>query len=123
MYTVKLISIQRFSAALEAFDIKLATISATHAFVKTGLRERSSDHFLEHSTAEIVSAESRSLKSSGRASEVCSLLTAYRLIDVMYALEHPDDAIKAPQYQRLSTNFAAFKVAICCSSVILGYSS
>jgi hypothetical protein len=103
---------QRFSAALEAFDIKLTTTSPTHAFVKTGLRHRSSDRFSEHSPAEIVSAETRSVKSSGHASEVCSLLTAYCLLDIMYALEHPGDAIKAPEYHRLRVNFASFKVTI-----------
>jgi hypothetical protein len=103
---------QRFSAALEAFDIKLASTSPTHAFVKTGLRDRSSDRFSDHSPAQIVSAETKSLKSSGHASEVCSVLTAYRLLDVMYALEHPDDAIKAPEHHRLRVNFASFKVTI-----------
>jgi len=109
---------QRFAAALEAFDIKLATTSPTHAFIKTGLRDRSSDHFSDISTAEIVSAEGQSLKSSNRASQVCSALTAYRLLDVMYKLEHPDDAIEAPQHHRLKVNYASFKVTISFSSLL-----
>ena len=113
---------QRFSAALEAFDIKLATTSPTHAFIKTGLRDRSSDRFSEYSPTEIASAETKSLKSTGHASEVCSVLTAYRLLDVMYALEHPDDAIKAPEHHRLRVNFASFKVIISFSSLMPSYS-
>lgn len=96
---------------MDEFDIKLGGITATNAFVKTGLRDRSSDIFSDHSPSQIVSAETKSLKSAGRASEICSVLTAYRLLDIMYALEHPDDAMKAPQHQRLRVNFASFRVA------------
>jgi hypothetical protein len=103
---------QRFSAALEAFDIELAKTPLTHAYIKSGLRDTSNDRFKDYSPAEIVSAESKNLKSAGRASEVCSVLTAYRLLDVMYALEHPDNGVKAPQHQRLQANFASFKVTM-----------
>ena len=112
IYKLNWLVFQHFSAALEAFDIKLTTTSPMHAFVKTGLQDRSSDCFSDHSPAEIVSAETLSLKSSGHASKVCSLLTAYCLLDVMYALEHPGDAIKAPEHHHLQVNFASFKVTI-----------
>jgi hypothetical protein len=107
--------LQRFSAALEAFDIALATASPTHAFVKTGLRDRSCDRFSDTSPTQIASAEKLSMKSGSRTSEICSVLTAYRLLDIMYALEHPDNAIKAPQHQRLQVNFSSFKVTIFLS--------
>jgi zona occludens toxin (predicted ATPase) len=87
-------------------------LSASHAFVKTGLRDRSCDRFSDTSPAEIPAAETRSLKSSARTSEICSVLTAYRLLDVMYSLEHPDDPITAPQHQRLPVNFSSYRVTI-----------
>ena len=104
--------------ALDAFDIKLGGMTATNAFVKTGLRDRSSDRFSDHSPTQIVLAETKSLKSAGHASEICIVLTAYRLLNIMYALEHPDDAMKAPQHQRLRVNFASFKVATPFSTLI-----
>ena len=113
---------QHFSAALEAFDIKLATTSPMHAFIKTGLQDRSSDCFSEYSPTEIVSAKTKSLKSTGHASKVCSVLTAYHLLDVMYASEHPDDAIKVPKHHCLQVNFASFKVINSFSSLMPSYS-
>jgi hypothetical protein len=105
--------LQRFSAALEAFDIALATASLTH--VKTGLRDRSCDRFSDTSPTQIASAEKLSMKSGSRTSEICSVLTAHHLLDIMYALEHPDNAIKAPQHQHLQVNFSSFKITIFLS--------
>ena len=110
---------QRFSAALEAFDSVLAAASPTHAFVKTGLRDTSCDCFSNTSPTKIASAEKLTMKSGSRTSEICSVLTAYRLLDIMYALEHLDDAIKAPQHQHLPVNFSSFKVTIFLSSSML----
>ena len=81
-----------------------------NAYIKTALRDRSCDRFTASSIKDIVSNEKSSLKSSARASEMCSTLTAYRLLDIMYALEHPDDGIKAPQHRRLPVDFSSSKV-------------
>jgi len=115
-YTSNSLAFQRFSAALDKFDMNLATTSPIHAYVRTAMRDTTSDDRYSHkTTAQIVSAESKDLKSSGHASDVCSLLTAYRLLDIIYALEHPDNAIKAPHHRRLKMDFGSFNVsALCC---------
>ena len=38
------------------------------------------------------------------------MVTAYRLLDVIYSLEHPVNGIKAPEHERLPVNFASFRV-------------
>jgi len=73
------------------------------------MRDIACDRFMNSSFDEIVSAETIDLRSTGHASDICSLLTAYRVLDVIYALEHPD-ALKAPVHQRLRVNFSSFKV-------------
>ncbi|KIM38064.1 hypothetical protein M413DRAFT_13028 [Hebeloma cylindrosporum] len=99
----------RFAEALDQFDINLATMSHTHAFVKTALRDIHCDRFAGKTSAEIIPAESQTLRSTGHASDISSMLTGYRLVDIMYELEHPDNAPKAPQHQRLHVNFSSFK--------------
>jgi hypothetical protein len=93
------------------FDSKLANTSPTHAYLRTAMRDIACDRFLDSSFDHIVSTESIDLRSTGHASEVCSLLTAYRVLDIIYALEHPD-ALKAPVHQRLHVDFSSFKVWI-----------
>jgi hypothetical protein len=122
-YTSNSAVFQRFSVALNKFDMKLATTSAIQAYVRAALRDTTiDDRYSDKTAAQIVVAESKDLKSSGHASDVCSLLTAYRLLDVIYALENPDSAIKAPDHQRLKMDFAAFNVSSLCRVRLSPYS-
>jgi len=69
------------------FDSRLANTSPTHAYLRTAMWDIACDRFMNSSFEQIVSAESIDFRSTGHASEVCSLLTAYRVLDIIYALE------------------------------------
>lgn len=112
MYNSKFtIFFQRFSAALNRFDIKLAATSATQAYVRTALRHTSDDRYADKTPAQIVVAETNAMKSTNHGSAVCSVLTAYRLLDVIYALENPDGLVKAPRHRPLKVNSASSQVS------------
>ena len=96
---------------MQAFDTTLALTSPTIAYVRTALRDSACDRYVDKTVEEIASVESREFRSVNHASQVCSLLTAYRLIDVIYGMEHPEDALCAPSHQRLQVDFKNFKVA------------
>ena len=83
---------------LQKFDAKLATTSPTHAYLRTALRDIACDWWSKKTHAQIVSAETQDLKSVGHASEVCSLLMACWILNIIYTLEHPNagDRLKAP---------------------------
>lgn len=104
--------LQRFSACLNKFDIKLATTSPTLAYVRTALRDVSCDRYINKTTRQIVTAETGDLmKSPNHASAVCSVLTAYRLLDIIYALDNPDDRMQAPHHEPLEVDFSSYKVS------------
>jgi len=100
---------------MQKFDSRLAITSPSNAYLRTAMRDIACDRYKNSTFDEIVSAESIDLKSTGHASDVCSLLTAYKLLDILYALEHPD-ALKAPVHQRLRVDFSSLKVLFLFSS-------
>lgn len=105
--------LQRFSVALNKFDSKLAATSMTQAYVRSALRDISDDRYSQMTTAQIVAAERKDMKSTDHASAVCSVVTAYRLLDVIYALEKPDGLVKVPpQHEPLEVNFSSYKVSL-----------
>jgi len=93
------------------FNLQLANTSPTHAYLHTAMQDIACDRFMNSSFEQIVSAKSSNFRSTGHASEVCSLLTAYRVLNIIYALEHPN-ALKAPIHQHLHVDFSSFKVWI-----------
>ena len=102
---------QRFATSLHKFDVKLARTSPTLAYLRTALRDHSCDRYIDKTKVQIVTAESKDLKSPNHASEVCSVLAAYRLVDVIHALEKPDDWVKAPHHERLEVDMSGYKVS------------
>jgi hypothetical protein len=75
------------------------------------MRDSACDRYSNNTAAQIVAAEKQYLKKSvGHVSELCSFLTAHRLLDIIYRLEHPEDGLSAPTHQRLPCDFSTFKV-------------
>jgi hypothetical protein len=109
-------SFQVFSRTLQEFDATLASSSPTHTYLRSAMRDVACDRYRDKTTAQIISAETQDLhKSVGHASEVCSFLTACRLMDIIYMLDHPDDALSAPSHPALPANFSSFKVSLVSS--------
>ena len=106
-------SFQSFSSALQDFDTKIAAMSHTSSFLRTALRDVGCDRYSDKTQAEIVSSEWMALQRSvGHASEVCSLLTACRVMDIIYMLDSPEnDALSAPIHERLQVDFSSFRVS------------
>ena len=75
------------------------------------MRDVQCDRYSKMAEAQIIVAEERDLqKSVKHASEVCSVVAAFRLMDVIYKLDYPGSALSAPSHARLPVNFANFKV-------------
>jgi predicted double-glycine peptidase len=77
------------------------------------MRDTACDRYANNTNAQIIFAEAQDLKSTNHALEVCSLLTAYRLFDVISNLDHPDHELTAPSHQRLHVGSKTFKVSQC----------
>ncbi|KIM48496.1 hypothetical protein M413DRAFT_22979 [Hebeloma cylindrosporum] len=75
----------------------------------SALRDVQCDYYAGKTSTKISSAEPKSVGTIGHASEVCSLFTAYRLMDIMYSLECSNISLTAPQHKRLPGNFGPFK--------------
>jgi len=75
------------------------------------MRDVVCDRYTNNTDAEIMSAEMKAHhRSPDRASDICSLLTAYRLMDIMYKLDHPGDATSGPTHEHLQVDFSTIKV-------------
>jgi len=75
------------------------------------LRDSQADAMDGLSNAQIVQREAKSLKSKEKASLLCSLLSAYRLLDVVALLE-PQSAspLQVPVHHKILMDFAQHAV-------------
>ena len=98
--------------ALNKFDMNLASTSPMLApYVCMALRDTTCDRLSNLTDVDIVSLERKDLKSVSHASDVCSVFAAYRLLDIIYALENPDGPVRAPDHHCLKVNLGSFKVS------------
>ena len=96
---------------MQDFDIQLAAIPLANAYLRAAMRDVTCDRLAKSTQAEILLAERQEIQSStDRASEICSFLTACRVMDVIYQLDHPINAIGAPSHERLQVDHSSFKV-------------
>jgi hypothetical protein len=72
----------------------------------------------EMSNAAVSNRESSMLRSKERANDFCSLLCAFRLLDVMGNLETPSDQIRPPVHKKMELNLSKNEVRVLSISFI-----
>jgi hypothetical protein len=96
--------------ALDSYDAFLKSQDANHFPLKTILRESQADGMDGLSNAQIVQQEAKLLKSKERTSLFCSLLSAYRLLDVVALLEPGGASLQVPVHHKIAMDFTKHAV-------------
>jgi hypothetical protein len=73
--------------------------------LKALMREIDIDSMANLTNVAIVSRESSMLKNKERASDFCSVITAYRLMDIIFKLDQTDDSVLPPVHVRSRIGF------------------
>ena len=76
------------------------------------MREVDVDVMANMSDEAICNRESAVLKARDRANSFCSLLTAYRLVDVIAMLEEVEDSIRPPFQLKMDVDFSKYAVSV-----------
>ena len=99
------------AASLDDYDSFLESKNIHNSPLKGLLRDVNADPMSEMSSIAISNQESSMLKSREKANEFCSLLCAYRLLDVILNLEIVKEASSSPLvHQQMGINVSKNEV-------------
>jgi hypothetical protein len=96
---------------MDAYEIFLQEQSLHMSPLKALMREADVDTMAGLTTQAISLRESSILKKRGRQSDFCSLITAYRLLDIISMLEKTGDSVRSPL--QLKSRFDCSKSPVC----------
>lgn len=108
---LSLITHQSLAISLDSYDAFLKAQDTTHCPLKTTLRDIHADAMDGLSDAKIAQQETRLLKSKERASLFCSLLCAYRLVDVISLLGPCGTSLQVPLHRKIAMDFTKYEVS------------
>lgn len=89
--------------------------------MKALLRDANADFMTGMSAAAISKREISMLKSRGRANELCSLLCAHRLVDVIFLMEPDENLVSPPKHKKMGINILKIEVRVFFYYFILFY--
>jgi hypothetical protein len=69
------------------------------------------------SPATIAKREASTIRPKERSADFCSLLTAYRLLDVVSVLERTTNSLAPPVHKKMQADFEKYKVCLCVHSI------
>lgn len=98
--------------SLDKYDSFLESQNNHNAPLKALLRDANADFMAGMSAVAISKRETSMLKSRGKANELCSLLCAYRLLDVFFGLEKETMALSndTPLHGKMGINISKTEV-------------
>lgn len=100
--------------AIDKYDSYIKEQSVHNSPLKTILRDVSVDTVAGLSTVAISKRERTMIRSKDRSFEFSSLLTAYKLLDVITNLEDSKGLILPPTHNKMKGNFSRYKVCSYC---------
>jgi hypothetical protein len=97
---------------MDAYELFLQEQNLHMSPLKALMREADVDVMAGLTTQAISLRESSILKKKERASDFCSLITAYRLLDVISMLEETEDSVRPPVQVRSRFDFSKTPVRL-----------
>lgn len=104
--------VQHLATSLDNHDSFIESQNIHNSPLKALLRDVNADPMSDMSAVAISKRESSMLKSREKSSDFCSLLCAYRLLDVIISLERTTEKLHAPPlHNQIGTNL--FNNEVC----------
>lgn len=98
--------------ALDGYEAFLGSQTLHTSPLRAIMREVDVDAMAGMSTKAISNRESTMLRTREKASVFCSLLTAYRLLDVIAMLEENENSVRPPSQSKMTVDFSKHAVGV-----------